>query len=482
VSPMPEYDAVVVGAGPNGLSAAIEVARNGGKVLVVEANETPGGGVRSAEVTLPGFVHDICSTQYPLVAGSPFLSTLPLDEFGLEWENPDLPLAHPMDDGSAAEMHTSVERTANLLGPDSESYRAVFAPYVDRADELAPDLLAPLQFPRHPFLMARFGLNALQPASFLARRRFETENARALFSGIAAHAFMKLDRPITAAIALMLGVYGHRHNWPFVRGGSGKLTEAMVGYLQSIGGEIQTGWRVNSVSELPEARATLLNVTPKQVLQLAGDRLPGRYRRSLEKFRYNPGVFKMDWAVSEPVPWTSDVARRAGTVHLGGTMQEIVISEDLVNRGIHPEKPFVLLAQPSLFDASRAPEGKHTVWAYCHVPNGSTVDMSERIEQQIERFAPGFRETVLARHVRFTADLEAENANCIGGEINGGVQDIVQHFMRPVARWNPYRTPVPGLYICSASTPPGGGVHGMSGYHAARAALADMDLTDVPPR
>ena len=471
---MPEYDAVVVGAGPNGLSAAIELARNGCSVLVIEANPTIGGGLRSAELTLPGFVHDICSTAVPLALGSPFLSSLPLDQFGLEFASPELPMAHPMDDGSAAEMHVSVERTANGLGVDSESYRAAVGPYVDRADDLAPDLLAPLGFPRHPILMARFGLSAFQPATLFARRNFRTEHARALFTGIAAHSFMKLNRPITAAIGLMLGIYGHRHNWPFVRGGSQKLTDAMAEYFRSLGGEIATEWRVRSVDELPSSRAVLLNVTPKQVLNLAGDRLSSWYRRRLERFRYNPGVFKMDWALSDPVPWTAEAARRAGTVHLGGTMQELVISEDLTNRGLHPEKPFVLLAQPSLFDRTRAPEGKHTLWAYCHVPNGSMIDMSERIEQQIERFAPGFRETILARHTRFTADLEVENANSIGGEINGGVQDIWQHFMRPAPKWNPYRTSADGLYICSASTPPGGGIHGMSGYHAARAALADM--------
>lgn len=471
---MREYDAVVVGAGPNGLSAAIELARNGCSVLVVEANETPGGGVRSGELTLPGFVHDVCSTAYPLVVGSPFLSQLPLDQFGLEWVNPDLPMAHPLDDGSAVEMHTSVERTANLLGPDADAYRSLMGPFVERADDMASDLLAPLRIPRHPVLLARFGLSALQPATFLARRTFHAEPARAMFASIAAHSFLKLNRPLTAAIAMVLGIYGHRHNWPFVRGGSQKLTDAMVGYLRSLGGEIQTGWRVRSLDELPDSRALLLNVAPKQLLELAGDRLPAHYRRTLGRYRYNPGVFKIDWAVSEPIPWTAEAARQAGTVHLGGTMNEIAISEDLTNRGLHAEKPFVLLTQPSLFDPTRAPDGKHTVWAYCHVPNRSSVDMTGRIEQQIERFAPGFRETVLARSTRFTYELEAENPNCIGGEINGGVQDLFQHFTRPAPRWSPYRTPVEGLYICSASTPPGGGVHGMSGYHAARAALADM--------
>jgi phytoene dehydrogenase-like protein len=472
---MPDYDAVVVGSGPNGLATAIELARNGCSVLVIEANETLGGGVRSKEATLPGFIHDICSTAYPLVVGSPFLSKLPLEQHGLEWINPELPMAHPLDDGTAAEMHTSVERTANLLGVDSEAYRSLMGPFVDRADDMAPDILAPLQIPRHPLLLARFGIRALMPATILANRIFKTDHAQALFSGIAAHAFMKLNRPLTAAIGMVLGIYGHRHNWPFVKGGSQKLTDAMVSYFRSLGGEIRTGWRVASLDELPTARATILDVTPQQVLEMAGDRLPsGLYRRSLKRYRYNPGVFKVDWAVSEPVPWTAEAARRAGTVHVGGTMREIAISENLTNRGLHPEKPFVLLAQQSVFDSTRAPDGKHTVWGYCHVPNGSTVDMTERIEQQIERFAPGFRETILAKATRFTFDLEAENPNCIGGEINGGVQDIWQHFTRPAPRWSPYRTPIDGVYLCSASTPPGGGVHGMSGYHAARAVLADL--------
>jgi phytoene dehydrogenase-like protein len=471
---MPEYDATVVGAGPNGLAAGIELARNGAKVLIVEASEQPGGGVRSGELTLPGFIHDICSTSYPLVVGSPFLSKLPLHEHGLEWVNPELVAAHPLDDGSAAEMHASVERTANGLGIDSEAYRQTMGPFVDRADDIAPDILAPLKIPRHPITMARFGLKGIQPVTMYAGRVFKTDQARALLTGIAAHSFLKLNRPLTTAIGLVLGVYGHRHNWPFVRGGSQKLTDAMVTYFQSLGGELQTGWHVRSLDELPDSRATLLNVTPKQVLDLAGDRLTGMYRGTLQRFKYNPGVFKIDWAVSDPIPWTAEPARRAGTVHLGGTMRELAISEDLTNRGLHAEKPFVLLTQPSLFDETRAPSGQHTVWAYCHVPNGSTVDMTERIEQQVERFAPGFRETILARSTRFTYELEAENPNCIGGEIQGGKQDIWQHFTRPAPRWNPYRTPAKGLYICSASTPPGGGVHGMSGYHAARTALRDI--------
>jgi phytoene dehydrogenase-like protein len=371
-------------------------------------------------------------------------------------------------------MYKSVEQTANALGADGDNYRSAIGRYVEQIDKMGPDLLAPLHFPRHPFLMARFGLSGVQPATVFARRNFDTEHARAMFAGIAAHSFMKLHHPLTAAIALMLGIYGHRHNWPFARGGTQKFTDAMVSYFRSLGGDIQTGWRVRSVDELPDTRATLLNVTPKQVLDMAGHRLTGWYRTRLKRFRYNPGVFKLDWAVSEPIPWKAEAARRAGTVHLGGTMRELAISEDLVNRGLHPERPFVLLTQPTVCDPTRAPEGKHTVWAYCHVPNGSTVDMTERIEQQIERFAPGFRETILAKAKRFTFDVEAENPNCIGGEINGGVQDLWQHFMRPAPRWSPYRTPAKGLYICSASTPPGGGVHGMSGYHAARAALADM--------
>jgi phytoene dehydrogenase-like protein len=471
---MPEYDAIVVGAGPNGLSAAIKLAREGCSVLVVEANDTIGGGVRSGESTLPGFIHDICSAAYPLVIGSPFLSSLPLADHGLEWVYPDLPMAHPLDDGSAAAMHTSLEQTANGLGADSERYRGLMGPFVERADDLAPHILSPFHIPRHPIIMARFGLRAFQPAAFLARRTFTTDHAQALFSGIAAHSFLSLRTPLSAAIAMVLGVYGHRHNWPFVRGGAQNLTDAMASYFKSLGGTIQTGWRIRSIDELPTSNAVLLNVTPKQVLAMTGDRLSGMYRRSLERYRYGPGVFKMDWAVSEPVPWTAEAVRRAGTVHVGGPMREVIVSEDLATRGFHPEKPFILLTQPSVFDPTRAPEGKHTVWAYCHVPNGSDVDMTERIERQIERFAPGFRETILARSVCYTHDAESSNANYIGGDILGGVQDLFQHFTRPAPRWSPYRTPVKGLYICSSSTPPGGGVHGMSGYHAARAVLADL--------
>jgi phytoene dehydrogenase-like protein len=406
--------------------------------------------------------------------GSPYLKQLPLREFGLEWIEPDLPMAHPLDGGRAALMHKSVEETAAGLGADADAYRSLMGPLVEKIDDLAEQLLRPFRFPRAPFLMARFGLQALRSTVGLTSARFQTTEAKALFAGISAHSFLKLTQPTSAAIALMLGIFGHRYNWPFARGGSQALTDAMVAYFRSLGGEVQTGWRVTSLDAVPGHRAVLFNLTPKQILNIAGGRFSAFYRWQLQRYRYGPGVFKLDWALDGPVPWTNPDVARAGTVHLGGTIEEIAISEDLANRGMHPEHPFVLLTQPSLFDPDRAPEGKHTLWAYCHVPHGSTVDMTGRIEQQIERFAPGFSELVLKRSARYTTDIEAENHNYIGGDIIGGVQDIRQLYTRPAVRPSPYRTSAKGIYICSSASPPGGGVHGMSGYHAARAALADM--------
>ena len=465
------YDAIVVGSGPNGLAAAITVAQAGRSVLVVEAKETIGGGARSAEFTLPGYVHDVCSAIHPLGAGSPFFSTLPLSEHGLEWIHPPVCLAHPFDDGSAAMLERSVDATGDGLGRDGRAYRKLMAPLVTDWDKLASQLLGPLRPPRHPLLLARFGLSAVRSAQGLARALFKDEKARALFGGMAAHSFLRLDRPPSAAFGLVLGASGHAVGWPVPRGGSQSISDALAGYLQSIGGEIVTGNQVESVDELPPARAVLLDVTPRQVVRIAGDRLPGRYRRKLERYRYGPGVFKMDWALDGPIPWKAPECATAGTVHLGGTLDEMAASEQAVWEGKHPEKPLVLLAQQSLFDPSRAPEGMHTAWAYCHVPNGSTLDMTERIESQIERFAPGFRDRILARSVMSTAQLEDYNPNYVGGDINGGIQDFRQLFTRPTLSLTPYSTPARGLYICSSSTPPGGGVHGMCGYHAARAAL-----------
>jgi phytoene dehydrogenase-like protein len=464
-------DAVVVGSGPNGLAAAIALARGGRSVLVLEARETIGGGCRSAELTLPGFLHDVCSAIHPLGLGSPFFKTLPLADHGLEWIHPPAPVAHPLDDGTAVVIERSVEETAAGLGPDADAYRRLMGPLAAGWEGLAPDLLAPLHLPRQPLAMARFGLMAIRSAGGFATARFQGERARAVFAGMAGHSILPLERAATAAIGLVLGVLAHAVGWPLPRGGSRRIGEALAAHLRSLGGEIQTGSPVESLDSLPPARAVLCDVTPRQLLALAGDRLRGRYRRALERYRYGPAAFKLDYALSGPIPWRARDCARAATVHLGGTLEEIAASEAAVGRGDHPERPFVLLVQPSLFDTSRAPAGRHTAWAYCHVPNGSTFDMSARIEAQIERFAPGFRDLVLARSALTPARLQEHNPNYVGGDINGGAQDLRQMFTRPTARLVPYSTPAPGLYICSSSTPPGGGVHGMCGYHAARAAL-----------
>jgi phytoene dehydrogenase-like protein len=464
-------DAVVVGSGPNGLAAAIELARNGQRVLLVEMAEGVGGGTRSAELTLPGFVHDVCSAVHPMAVASPFFRSLPLAEHGLEWVHPDVPLAHPLDDGTAAVLERNVDTTADGLGADARAYRKLMGPLVSRADGLFADLLGPFRFPRRPLAALRFGLRAVRSGKGLADRWFAGDRARALIAGLAAHAVLPLEQSPGAAVTLMLGLAGHAVGWPFPRGGSQKIADALASYFRSLGGEIVSGRRVESVDELPPARAILFDVTPKQLLALAGHRLPDRYSRALARFRYGPGVFKVDWALAGPILWRAEDCRRAGTVHVGGTLEEVAAAEQAAFRGAHVERPFVLVAQPSLFDPTRAPAGKHTAWGYCHVPNGSTADMTDRIEAQVERFAPGFRELVLARHTLNTAAMERYNPNYVGGDIGGGVADWRQLFTRPVARLNVYATPAPGLYLCSSSTPPGGGVHGMCGYFAARSAL-----------
>lgn len=468
-----EYDAIIIGAGPNGLAAAITLARAGYSVLLAEAAETIGGGMRSGELTLPGFIHDICSAIHPLGVGSPFFRELPLRDHGLEWIYPPTPLAHPLDDGAAATLERSINATSANLGPDGAAYWRLMAPFVKRWDRLGRMLLSPLQLPRYPLVLARFGLLAIRSARGLAERRFAGERARALFAGLSGHAILPLERPLSAAFGLVLGALGHAVGWPLPRGGSQQIAEALGSYLRSLGGEIRTCTPITSLDALPPARAILLDVTPRQLLQLAGERLPLRYRRALERYRYGPGVFKLDYALDQPIPWRAAACSRAGTVHVGGALAEIADAEAAVWRGEHPERPFVLVAQQSLFDPSRAPAGKHTAWVYCHVPNGSTVDMTERIEAQIERFAPGFRSRILARSARSARDFERYNPNYIGGDINGGVQDLRQLFTRPVIRLNPYATPAQGIYLCSSSTPPGGGVHGMCGYCAAQAVLRD---------
>jgi phytoene dehydrogenase-like protein len=468
---MPRYDAVVVGSGPNGLAAAITFARQGLAVLVLEASATIGGGTRTADLTLPGFLHDVCSAVHPFAVASSFLKSLPLANHGLELIHPPAPLAHPLDDGRTAMLERSVEETGHSLGRDASAYRRLLQPFVGSAEALFADLIGPLKPPRHPILAIRFGFRAIQPASRLARAWFQDEPAKALLAGLAAHSILPLEFWATSAIGLVLGLAGHAAGWPIVRGGSQNLSASLASYLRSLGGEIVTGKRVETLDELPPARVVLLDVTPRQVVQIAGHRLPSDYVRRLDRFRYGAGVFKLDWALSDPIPWRTSDCFRAGTVHIGGTLDEIAAAEADVGRGQHPERPFVLVSQPSLFDPSRAPSGHHTAWAYCHVPNGSTADMTERIEAQVERFAPGFRDVILARHVLAPADFASYNANYIGGDINGGAQDLRQLFTRPVARLVPYSTPLRGLYICSSSTPPGGGVHGLCGYYAARAAL-----------
>ena len=436
-----------------------------------EANPTIGGAARSAALTLPGFIHDPFSGVYPLGIGSPFFRTLPLEEHGLEWVHPSAPLAHPFDDGPPAMLERSPWATGETIGPDAAAWVDLFEPFVTGWDDLATDTLAPLGIPRHPILLARFGLKAARSAAGFTRSAFAGERARALFAGSAAHAGVPLTMALTAAYGLVLNAAGHAVGWPVVRRGAGGICDALASYLRSLGGEIETGAPVRSLDELPRARAVFLNLTPHQVLRVADGRLPDSYRRSLERFRYGAGVFKLDWALDGPIPWRSPEVARAGTVHLGGSMAELLHSEQQPLHGGHAERPFVLLAQPSLFDPTRAPEGKHTAWGYCHVPNGSNLDITERIEAQVERFAPGFRDLVLARSKLGPAELEALDENLVGGDVNGGAPVPGQTFFRPTLALDPYATPVPGLFLCSASTPPGGAVHGMCGHHAARSAL-----------
>jgi phytoene dehydrogenase-like protein len=461
----------VVGSGPNGLAAGITLAERGLSVLVREANDRIGGGARSAELTLPGYVHDLCSAVHPLAAASPFFRTLPLEEHGLEWIFPPAEVVHPLDDGTAVVVERSVEETALGLGGDAAAYRRLIGRSAADWPKLERELLGPLvHMPRHPVALGRFGLAALLPASALARLAFRGQRARALLAGGAAHSMLPLGRAASASFGLVLLVLGHAVGWPVPRGGAQRIADALASHLRSLGGEIETGAPVESLREL-EARAVLCDVTPRELARLAGIQLPSAYRERLERFRYGPGAFKVDYALDAPIPWAAPACARSACVHLGGTLDEIAASEQGPWAGRAPERPFVILAQPSLFDLSRAPLGKHTAWAYCHVPNGSELDMTERIEAQIERFAPGFRNHVVALRAHAPADLQAANRNLVGGDINGGAQDLAQLVFRPIRRRVPYSTPVPGLFLCSSSTPPGGGVHGMCGRRAAQAAL-----------
>ncbi|MFO8101876.1 MAG: NAD(P)/FAD-dependent oxidoreductase [Dehalococcoidia bacterium] len=468
------YDAVVVGSGPNGLAAAITLARQGRSVLVLEAAKTVGGGLRSEELLLEDCVHDIGAAVHPLGLASPFFRSLPLEDYGVEWIHSPAPLAHPLDDGTAVLLKRSLKETAAGLGADGQSYHKLMAPLVRNWEELLAELMGPPHLPRHPLDMLRFAVSAFKSADRLARRRFEGERARALFGGLAAHSVLPLEKRGTAAFGLMFGSAAHAVGWPIAKGGSKSIAAALADCLTSLGGEIRTETLVRSLQDIPPARTVLFDVTPRQLSAITGAQFPESYRRRLNEHRYGPGVFKMDWVLDGPVPWQSPECAQSATVHLGGSLEEIAAAESEIWRGRHPGKPLVIAVQPSLFDPNRAPEGKHILWAYCHVPNGSDFDMSERIEAQIERFAPGFRRTVLARHVMAPADLQAYNPNCVGGDIAGGIQDIQHMLLRPAGWRRSYAMPAKGWYICSSSAPPGAGVHGMCGFHAAKIAIKEM--------
>jgi phytoene dehydrogenase-like protein len=465
--------AVVIGSGPNGLSAAIVLAQAGFDVEVREAEALIGGGARSAEITLPGFVHDLGSAVHPWAVSSPFFSNLPLKDHGLKWIWPDAQLAHPLGNGTAVLLESTIDATVAQFGKaDAAAYRHLIKPLVDHWHDLFKDAFQPaFHIPRHPVLLGRFGLHAIQPATLLGRAAFRGENARALFAGSAAHSVLRLQAPLSSAFGLMMNASGHAVGWPMPQGGAQSITNALAGVLKGLGGTIVTNAHVNTLEEVKAADLVLCDVTPQQFLKIADKELRGRpYRDLLKRYRYGPGIFKMDWALREPIPWTAQECRRAATVHVGGTLAEIARGEGEVWEGKAPERPFVLLVQPTLFDPSRAPAGRHTAWAYCHVPNGWPQSMVEQIENQIERFAPGFRDCVLARNAQFPAELQAENENLVGGDVVGGVLDLNQFVFRPT--WRTYGTPLHGVYLCSASTPPGGAVHGLCGYYAARRALA----------
>lgn len=477
---MEATDAVVIGSGPNGLAAAIRLAQSGASVTVLEGHKEIGGGTRTAALTLKGFKHDVCAAAHPMGVTSPYFKTLPLEEHGLKWIFPEASVAHPLDSGSVALLTQSLEETAGRLGVDGKSYHALLKPFVCCAEELMAGAMNPAGFPKHPLLMARFGLSGIRSAETLFKK-FRTEEARALIAGCAAHSILPLDKPLTAAVALVFLVTAHMHNWPVAQGGSHAISKALASYLKSLGGKIHTGVRVKSAKDLPDAKVYLFDTSPNLLVEGFSDVLPQGYLERLGKFRYGPGIFKVDYALKAPIPWKNKDCLKASTVHIGGSAAEIAAGEKAVWRGEHPNRPYVLLTQQSQFDASRSPKGKHTLWAYVHVPAGSTADMSAIIENQVERFAPGFKRIILKRHMMTTADFESYNPNYVGGAITGGVSDMMQLITRPVARLNPYATPNPRIFLCSASTPPGGGVHGMCGFNAAERALKALGKFPIEP-
>ena len=467
------YDVIIIGAGPNGLSAACVLARAGRRVLLIEARHSVGGALSSAALTLPGFIHDLGSAVHPFGIASPVFQSLRLARYGLRWIQPALPVAHPLDDGQAVLLESSVAATAAGLGADGPTYVRLMRPIVRWWHHIQPGVLNPLRLPRYPFALARFGLRALWPLRLLTGLLFREERAAALLAGLGAHSCLPLEAPLSAAPALVLGALGHSVGWPIPQGGAQSLANALLACFRANGGEIRTDWMVEHIDELPAAAALVFDLSPQQLLQIAGERLPAYYRQQLKRFRAGPGVFKLDYALDAPIPWSNPRCAQAATVHIGGTFTEIAEAERAPHDGQHASKPYILLSQPSLFDSSRSPAGKHCVWAYCHVPPYSSVDMTAAIEAQIERFAPGFRKHILARHAMNCADMQAWNANLIGGDISGGLPDWRQLLMRPTCSLNPHRSPAPGIYLCSSSTPPGPGVHGMCGAHAARAVLDD---------
>lgn len=467
------YDAVVVGSGPNGLSAAIVLQKHGLNVLLIEGKETIGGGMRTMELTLPGFKHDVCSAIHPMAAAAPFFKTLPLEEYGLEYIHPKTLAGHPLPDGTVASLHRSLSETADQLGRDKKTYTDLLKPLVTHWEGLSSDFLSPLKVPENPIKLARFGLNALQPATMLANKFKETKT-RALWAGMAAHGIQPLTNFTTSAIGMVLMAAGHHAGWPMLKGGSQSLADALAGYFESLGGKIEKGKMITDFGQIPNAKMVMFDLSPKNLLKIAGGKFSSLYRWQLNRYRYGMGVFKMDFALSQPIPWKSKELSGAGTVHLGGTIEDISNSERLTWEGKYTDNPYVLLAQQSLFDTTRSPEGLHTGWAYCHVPSGSELDMSVVIENQIEKYAPGFKETIIGKHTFNTKEIEDYNPNYIGGDINAGVQDWSQLFTRPAVRISPYRTSCKNIYICSASTPPGGGVHGMGGFYAAKRAIKDL--------